>query len=147
MSSKSFIVSNGSIVEYLNFIGPFAKKKKPENLLFSANVASGQSSKCASLSVLPVKKLPAPHCHFMCRGLNGVIDTTFGCPIMDFTMDLQGTSMTAIPCMCFVMILLFPLFSAYNIATQALEHIHSNEVIMTIGKSRTVEEFLKVCSE
>ncbi|CAH3044422.1 unnamed protein product [Porites evermanni] len=33
--------------------------------------------------------------------------------------------------------------SAYNIATQALEHIHSNEVIMTIGKSRTVEEFLK----
>ena len=49
--------------------------------------------------------------------------------------------------MCFVMILLFPLFSAYNIATQALEHIHSNEVIMTIGKSRTVEEFLKVCSE
>ncbi len=34
--------------------------------------------------------------------------------------------------------------SADNIATQALEHIHSNEVIMTIGKSRTVEEFLKV---
>ncbi|KAL9951985.1 hypothetical protein ACROYT_G044748 [Oculina patagonica] len=33
--------------------------------------------------------------------------------------------------------------SADNIATQALEHIHSNEVIMTIGKSRTVEEFLK----
>lgn len=33
--------------------------------------------------------------------------------------------------------------SAYIIATQALEHIHSNEVIMTIGKSRTVEEFLK----
>ncbi|XP_055337296.1 LOW QUALITY PROTEIN: translation initiation factor eIF-2B subunit beta-like [Paramacrobiotus metropolitanus] len=29
------------------------------------------------------------------------------------------------------------------IATQALEHIHSNEVILTIGKSRTVEEFLK----
>ena len=82
----------------------------------------------------------------MCRGLNGIIDT-FGCPIMDFTIDLQGTSVTAIPCMCFVMILLFPLFSAYNIATQALEHIHSNEVIMTIGKSRTVEEFLKVCSE
>ena len=45
------------------------------------------------------------------------------------------------------MILLFSLFSAYNIATQALEHIHSNEVIMTIGKSRTVEEFLKVCNE
>lgn len=26
---------------------------------------------------------------------------------------------------------------------QALEHIHSNEVIMTIGRSRTVEAFLK----
>ena len=26
---------------------------------------------------------------------------------------------------------------------QALEHIHSNEVIMTIGRSRTVEDFLK----
>ncbi|EDO45133.1 predicted protein [Nematostella vectensis] len=33
--------------------------------------------------------------------------------------------------------------SADNIATQALEHIHSNEVIMTAGKSRTVETFLK----
>lgn len=30
-----------------------------------------------------------------------------------------------------------------NIAMQALEHIHSNEVIMTIGYSRTVEAFLK----
>lgn len=30
-----------------------------------------------------------------------------------------------------------------NIATQALEHIHSNEVIMTVGKSNTVEAFLK----
>ncbi|XP_058423370.1 translation initiation factor eIF-2B subunit beta isoform X2 [Diceros bicornis minor] len=30
-----------------------------------------------------------------------------------------------------------------NIAAQALEHIHSNEVIMTIGFSRTVEAFLK----
>lgn len=29
-----------------------------------------------------------------------------------------------------------------NIAMQALEHIHSNEVIMTIGRSRTVEAFL-----
>lgn len=26
---------------------------------------------------------------------------------------------------------------------QALEHIHSKEVIMTIGRSRTVEAFLK----
>ncbi|XP_046561397.1 translation initiation factor eIF-2B subunit beta-like [Haliotis rubra] len=33
--------------------------------------------------------------------------------------------------------------SADNIATQALEHIHSNEVIMTAGKSKTVEAFLK----
>jgi len=30
-----------------------------------------------------------------------------------------------------------------NISAQALEHIHSNEVIMTFDKSRTVEKFLK----
>ncbi len=36
------------------------------------------------------------------------------------------------------------LFSADNIAAQALEHIHSNELIMTAGRSRTVEAFLKV---
>jgi len=30
-----------------------------------------------------------------------------------------------------------------EIAAQALEHIHANEVIMTFGKSRTVEKFLK----
>ena len=30
-----------------------------------------------------------------------------------------------------------------EIAEQALEHIHANEVILTIGKSRTVEQFLK----
>ncbi len=35
-------------------------------------------------------------------------------------------------------------FSTDNIAAQALEHIHSNEVIMTAGKSKTVERFLKV---
>ena len=34
--------------------------------------------------------------------------------------------------------------SADNIARQALEHIHSNELILTLGKSRTVEAFLKV---
>ena len=34
--------------------------------------------------------------------------------------------------------------SADNIAGQALEHIHSNEVILTAGKSNTVEAFLKV---
>ncbi|XP_064626492.1 translation initiation factor eIF2B subunit beta-like isoform X2 [Lineus longissimus] len=33
--------------------------------------------------------------------------------------------------------------SADNIAVQAIEHIHSNEVIMTAGKSKTVEAFLK----
>jgi translation initiation factor eIF-2B subunit beta len=32
--------------------------------------------------------------------------------------------------------------TTYNIAMQALEHIHSNEVIMTIGRSRTVEDFI-----
>ena len=35
-------------------------------------------------------------------------------------------------------------YSGDNIATQSLEHIHSNEVIMTAGKSKTVEAFLKV---
>ncbi|GLV44124.1 eukaryotic translation initiation factor 2B subunit beta [Carabus blaptoides fortunei] len=30
-----------------------------------------------------------------------------------------------------------------NIASQASEHIHSNEIIMTLGKSNTVEKFLK----
>ncbi|XP_064486449.1 translation initiation factor eIF2B subunit beta-like [Ornithodoros turicata] len=33
-----------------------------------------------------------------------------------------------------------------NIAAQALEHIHSGEVILTAGKSRTVEAFLKKAS-
>lgn len=33
--------------------------------------------------------------------------------------------------------------SAYNISSQALEHIHSNEIIMTVGKSNTVQGFLK----
>jgi translation initiation factor eIF-2B subunit beta len=31
-----------------------------------------------------------------------------------------------------------------NIAAQSLEHIHANEVILTLGKSETVETFLKV---
>ncbi|XP_071019675.1 translation initiation factor eIF2B subunit beta isoform X2 [Oncorhynchus clarkii lewisi] len=39
--------------------------------------------------------------------------------------------------------LLTELGTTDNIATQALEHIHSNEVIMTVGRSRTVEAFLK----
>ena len=34
--------------------------------------------------------------------------------------------------------------SASNIASQALDHIHSSEVIMTAGYSKTVEAFLKV---
>lgn len=41
-----------------------------------------------------------------------------------------------IPCVCIE-------GTTDNIAMQALEHIHSNEVIMTIGRSRTVEAFLK----
>lgn len=32
--------------------------------------------------------------------------------------------------------------SRANIAAQALEHIHSNEIIMTLGRSETVEQFL-----
>lgn len=34
--------------------------------------------------------------------------------------------------------------SRQNIASQSLEHIHENEVILTLGKSSTVEAFLKV---
>ncbi|KAJ3222186.1 Translation initiation factor eIF-2B subunit beta [Clydaea vesicula] len=33
--------------------------------------------------------------------------------------------------------------SSHNISSQALEHIHSNEIILTIGKSETVFTFLK----
>ncbi len=33
--------------------------------------------------------------------------------------------------------------SKQNIASQSLEHIHENEVILTLGKSSTVEAFLK----
>lgn len=33
--------------------------------------------------------------------------------------------------------------SRQNIASQSLEHIHENEVILTLGKSSTVEAFLK----
>ena len=47
---------------------------------------------------------------------------------------------------CFVFFFLFFFFfsSASNIAAQSLDHIHSNEVIMTAGYSKTVEAFLKV---
>lgn len=31
----------------------------------------------------------------------------------------------------------------FNIATQARDHIHSNEIIMTIGRSKVVTQFLK----
>jgi len=34
-----------------------------------------------------------------------------------------------------------------NVADQAIEHIHANEVIMTFGGSRTVEEFLKAAAK
>lgn len=37
--------------------------------------------------------------------------------------------------------------STENIAAQASEHIHSNETILTVGKSRTVEMFLKSASK
>jgi len=33
-----------------------------------------------------------------------------------------------------------------NVADQAIEHIHSNEVVMTFGRSRTVQEFLKAAA-
>jgi len=35
------------------------------------------------------------------------------------------------------------IFSNEDIAKQALEHIHSNEIILTVGKSSEVEMFLK----
>ena len=34
--------------------------------------------------------------------------------------------------------------SEENIAAQSSEHIHANEVILTMGRSKTVESFLKV---
>lgn len=34
-----------------------------------------------------------------------------------------------------------------NISNLALDHIHSNEIIMTLGKSRTVENFLKTAAK
>jgi translation initiation factor eIF-2B subunit beta len=34
--------------------------------------------------------------------------------------------------------------SVENIAAQSIEHIHANEVILTLGRSQTVEAFLKV---
>lgn len=50
-------------------------------------------------------------------------------------MKLQGTMFyTVLYFVCFS-------FSAENITQQASEHIHSNEIIMTIGKSTLVEEF------
>lgn len=39
------------------------------------------------------------------------------------------------------------MFSTDNIAAQASEHIHSNEIILTMGKSRTVQRFLKLASK
>ncbi len=48
---------------------------------------------------------------------------------------------------CFLLVFCFFVFvmpSATNIAAQSFEHIHSNEVIMTAGYSKTVEAFLKV---
>lgn len=37
----------------------------------------------------------------------------------------------------------FFILSNEDIAKQALEHIHSNEIILTVGKSSEVEMFLK----
>lgn len=37
--------------------------------------------------------------------------------------------------------------SIENIAAQASEHIHANEIILTIGKSTTVEKFLKTAAK
>merc|ERR1712059_3806 len=37
--------------------------------------------------------------------------------------------------------------SCEEISKQAIEHIHANEIILTIGKSRTVERFLKYAAK
>ena len=38
-------------------------------------------------------------------------------------------------------------YSAENITEQASEHIHANEIVMTIGRSRLVEQFFKKAAE
>ena len=38
------------------------------------------------------------------------------------------------------------LFSELDISAQALEHIHANEIIMTMGYSKTVSSFLKTAA-
>merc|ERR1719186_611768 len=37
--------------------------------------------------------------------------------------------------------------SCEEISKQAIEHIHANEIILTIGRSRTVEKFLKYAAK
>ncbi|XP_031566646.1 translation initiation factor eIF-2B subunit beta-like [Actinia tenebrosa] len=64
-----------------------------------------------------------------------------GTPTSDFSKPTQGLKTTVIDAINELITELES--SADNIAMQALEHIHSNEVIMTTGKSRTVEKFLK----
>ncbi|XP_020894774.1 translation initiation factor eIF-2B subunit beta [Exaiptasia diaphana] len=64
-----------------------------------------------------------------------------GTATSDFSKPSQGLKTTVIDAINELIVELES--SADNIATQALEHIHSNEVIMTTGKSRTVEKFLK----
>lgn len=47
--------------------------------------------------------------------------------------------------MCWSALCLSQLESVYGeICELALEHIHANEVILTYGRSRTIENFLKV---
>lgn len=43
--------------------------------------------------------------------------------------------------------MVFLTFSAGNITQQASEHIHSNEIIMTLGRSKLVEAFFKEAAE
>lgn len=61
--------------------------------------------------------------------------------IDDFTMYVRDLKATVIEALTELKTELET--SGDNIATQSLEHIHSNEVIMTAGKSKTVESFLK----
>lgn len=42
---------------------------------------------------------------------------------------------------------MFQFNSEIDISVQALEHIHANEIIMTIGYSKTVSAFLKTAAK
>ena len=62
----------------------------------------------------------------------------------DFSVPLQGLKSVIIDAINELISELET--SRNNIALKSTEYIHSNEIIMTFGKSRTVESFLKKAS-